>query len=255
VRYPLLQRSMILCVRRRGVEPRPSPLRRQRGYSPVGHPGIEPGDTAVSERPLQPAGPCPRRGRWRCRASRPAKAATGVQSPLPRRRRTFHRGTRRSRPPTALAASRFRGGARPWRVLVPDAALRPGVNRPETEEDGVFETHPEGPPGFRPGPAAWLVRLPRRAGDSNTTALAAQSLAATPGPLSGSLSVSTVPGIRTPTARCLGPAPLPIGLGRRVTDRIRTGAASLASSRAEPLTLRSHGADDGTRPRGACPGN
>jgi hypothetical protein len=32
----------------------------------------------------------------------------------------------------------------------------------------------------------------------------------------------------------------------RVTDRIRTGPASLASSRAEPLTLRSHGADDGT---------
>lgn len=34
-----------------------------------------------------------------------------------------------------------------------------------------------------------------------------------------------------------------------MTDRIRTGPASLASSRAEPLTLRSRGADDGTRPR------
>jgi hypothetical protein len=34
----------------------------------------------------------------------------------------------------------------------------------------------------------------------------------------------------------------------RVTDRIRTGPASLASSRAEPLTLRSHGAFPRCRP-------
>jgi hypothetical protein len=38
------------------------------------------------------------------------------------------------------------------------------------------------PPGFRPGPAPWPVHPPRRVGDSNTTALAAQSLAATPDP-------------------------------------------------------------------------
>lgn len=38
------------------------------------------------------------------------------------------------------------------------------------EEEGVLETHPAGPPGFRPGPAAWLGHLPRKAGDLNATA-------------------------------------------------------------------------------------
>jgi hypothetical protein len=43
--------------------------------------------------------------------------------------------------PTALTASRFRGGARPWRVLVPESAPRPGVNRQGMEEDGRLERH------------------------------------------------------------------------------------------------------------------
>jgi len=95
----------------------------RRGYAPVEHPGIEPGDTAVSERPLQPAGSCSKRGRWRCRASRPAKAATGVQGPLPRRRRTFHRGTRRSRPPLLSQPAAFGAAPAPggfsFRSLLP----------------------------------------------------------------------------------------------------------------------------------------
>jgi hypothetical protein len=61
--------------------------------------------------------------------------------------------------------------------------LPAGVNGREMAEDGELESHgDEPPPGFRPGPAAWLVHPPRRAGDSNTTALAAQSLAVTPDP-------------------------------------------------------------------------
>jgi len=113
----------------------------RRGYAPVEHPGIEPGDTAVSERPLQPAGSCSKRGRWRCRASRPAKAATGVQSPLPRRRRTFHRGTRRSRPPLLSQPAAFGAVPATRRVLVPESAPRPGVNRQGMEEDGRLERH------------------------------------------------------------------------------------------------------------------
>jgi hypothetical protein len=49
-------------------------------------------------------------------------------------------------------------------------------------EDGVIETRPEGPPGFRPGPVAWLVRPPRKVADSNGTVLPAHPLATEPGP-------------------------------------------------------------------------
>jgi hypothetical protein len=64
-------------------------LIRPRGYAPVGRLGVEPSDTCVSGRPRRPAGSRPLRGRWRCRASRPSRDAAGIQSPLPRRRRTF----------------------------------------------------------------------------------------------------------------------------------------------------------------------
>jgi hypothetical protein len=48
-------------------------------------------------------------------------------------------------------------------------------------EDGVFETHPAGPPGFRPGPAAWLVHPPwQKAEHSKPTVLPAHPLATEP---------------------------------------------------------------------------
>jgi hypothetical protein len=77
-------------------------------------------------------------------------------------------------------------------------------------EDGVFETHPhEGPPGFRPGPAAWLVHPPlRKAGDLNATVLPAHRLAGEPGALAGSPSLSAEPRIRTVTLLALNKAPL-----------------------------------------------
>jgi hypothetical protein len=88
--------------------------------------------------------------------------------------------------------------ARPGAFETPPAALAgspsksappPGVNRWEMVEDGVLETRPAGPPGFRPGPAAWLVHPPRKAADSNGTVLPAHPLATEPGALSGSPSV------------------------------------------------------------------
>jgi hypothetical protein len=61
-------------------------------------------------------------------------------------------------------------------------APRPGVNRPGMAEDGVFETHPAGPPGFRPGPAAWLVHPPwRKAQHSKLKELPSHRLAGEPG--------------------------------------------------------------------------
>ena len=88
--------------------------------------------------------------------------------------------------------------ARPGAFETPPAALAgspsksappPGVNRWEMVEDGVLETRPAGPPGFRPGPAAWLVHPPRKVADSNGTVLPAHPLATEPGALSGSPSV------------------------------------------------------------------
>jgi hypothetical protein len=95
--------------------------------------------------------------------------APGFQGPLPRRRRTFHGFQPRREGDSntnADTSSRFRGGAcNPGRFTLRETtALPPGVNRREMAEDGVVETHPAGPPGFRPGPATWLVHPPRKAG-------------------------------------------------------------------------------------------
>ena len=108
-------------------------------------------------------------GRWKCRSrgSDPARAfktrcrAGGAPSIEeggglePQRARPGAFET----PPAALAGSPSK------------SAPPPGVSRSEMTEDGVLETHPEGPPGFRPGPAAWLVHPPRKAADSNGTVL------------------------------------------------------------------------------------
>ena len=113
-------------------------------------------------------------------------------------------------------------------------------------EDGGHD-----PQGLRPHPLSGRGSPPgdfishaRKAGDSNATGLAAQSLAATPGALAGSPSVpfpGFEPGRHSPE-EC-GSASWP-RRALRVTDRIRTGAVTSARSRAKPLTLRS---------RGACP--
>jgi hypothetical protein len=63
-------------------------------------------------------------------------------------------------------------------------ALPPGVNRREMEEDGEIESHgSEPPPGFRPGPTAWLVHPPRKVQQSKLTVLPAHRLAGEPGTL------------------------------------------------------------------------
>jgi hypothetical protein len=69
----------------------------------------------------------------------------------------------------------------------------------------------ERPPGFQPRPAARLVHPPRKASDSNAKVSPAHPLATEPGALAGSPSMSTVPGIRTPTTRALNAVPLPLG--------------------------------------------
>jgi hypothetical protein len=153
----------------------------------VGGQGVGPCATALSERPRHRLS----RRQRKVRVSSPtaARAVTGVQSPLPRRRRTFQSGERRCRAPRCYPSPAFEAGCSAGCALSM-SAVPPGVSRREMAEDGVFETHPAGPPGFRPGPAAWLVHPPwRKAENSNLTELPAHRLAGEPGTLAGSPSV------------------------------------------------------------------
>jgi hypothetical protein len=61
------------------------------------------------------------------RVSSPAAArtATGIQSPLPRRRRTFHRGERRTRTVTLARSFAFEATPAAWRVHSPCRLSRP----------------------------------------------------------------------------------------------------------------------------------
>ena len=95
-----------------------------------------------------------------------------------------------------------------------------------------------------------LVHPPRAEGAAlEADGVTRASLSGRARPLAGSPSVSTVPGTRTPNARCLGPAPLPIGLGRLESDRRDSNSpCELGKLACLPLTLRSHGADDGIEP-------
>jgi hypothetical protein len=68
-------------------------------------------------------------------AALPSKAEDGGPEPLPAGSPDFESGT------ASMTVSSSRD-------------LPPGVNRREMAEDGVLETHPEGPPGFQPVPAA-----------------------------------------------------------------------------------------------------
>lgn len=132
--------------------PLPFPLDiSQRGYAPVGRLGVEPSDTALSGRPRRPAGSRPPRGRWRCRAPRPVRAAAGFQGPLPRRRRTFqalarHCGGRYALPVTpsfeagSAAHSRITLTCQERRTRIPALCARP--------------------PAFETEPAPWRVRSP-----------------------------------------------------------------------------------------------
>lgn len=195
-RFPLRQRR----VPPEGLEP--SSLRLKGGDPAIGRKGRGAGAPrlAASESnraiPAYQAGPVERLGRGQRKvevSSSQVSPCTGFQGPLPRRRRTFQGGERRTR---------------------------------------ISRGYP--PPGFRPGSAAWPIH-PRKAEgaviETDDRSRASASNGARP--LAGSPSLSTVPGTRTPTARFLRPAPLPIGLGRHgVTDRIRTGPESMASSRA-----------------------
>lgn len=160
---------------RRGLNPHvPLPFPpdiSRRGYAPVGHPGIEPGDTAVSERPLQPAGPCPeaegegadphgREDRHGC-----SKPVAAPAAHLPERRAENSN-------PSACAPVRFRNDARgPGGFTLQVSALRPGVNKPEMEEDGRLERHcsHSRPVSGRGQPPDWFIfrgervtRTPRR---------------------------------------------------------------------------------------------
>jgi hypothetical protein len=112
------------------------------------------------------------------------KATAGVQSPLPRRRRTFHVGERRIRTVTLARSFVFETTPATLAGSLSTQTLPPDVNRREiAEDDGPDPQRLSGAhPVSNQGPAARLVHPPRRAGDSNATALPAQSLAATPDP-------------------------------------------------------------------------
>src|ERR1700688_2222772 len=62
------------------------PLIRRKGYAPVGHLGVEPSYTALSERPLRPDGPWPitlarrRGGRYALPVAAPLEAGAATHS-------------------------------------------------------------------------------------------------------------------------------------------------------------------------------
>jgi hypothetical protein len=179
-------------------------LIRPRGYAPVGHLGVEPSYTALSERPLRPDGPWPmnlarrRGGRYalpvappfeagsathprrtltcqerKMRVSSPTAARTvaGVQSPLPRRRRTFHGGERRTRTVTLARSFAFEATPAALAGSLSTSALPPDANGREMAEDGAVEARgvtrrPVSGRGRPPGRfilrGEWVTRTPRR---------------------------------------------------------------------------------------------
>jgi hypothetical protein len=120
------------------------PLIRRRGYSPVGHPGIEPGDTAVSERPFNQLG----RARseedasWAVPEVRKMEVSSltvlhvaRVQAPLRRRPRIFQSGERRERSPACERRSAFEAVPAPRRFTLQNRSPA-GVNRQGMAGDG-----------------------------------------------------------------------------------------------------------------------
>ena len=141
-RLPVCPSEALLSSADRALNPEPPAYKAVAltswSYRPVEHPGIEPGDTAVSERPLQPAGSCSKRGRWRCRAPRcypsrgfrprcgagraPSRAESGGNDP--QRANADPPSKRSPRPAGSLS-----------RTTPP-----PGVNRQGMAEDGEIES-------------------------------------------------------------------------------------------------------------------
>jgi hypothetical protein len=67
------------------------------------------------------------------------RTATGVQSPLPRRRRTFHGGERRTRTVALARSSVFEAAPAALAGSLSVSALPPDANRREMAEDGAVE--------------------------------------------------------------------------------------------------------------------
>ena len=105
---------------------------------------------------------------------KPGPAARQVSHPLRRGRRT-RTATRTPR--------RFRNAARgPGGFTLHDGSP---ARCEQARDGGRRATRTPAlsrPPAFQTGTATWRCHLPRRTGDSNTTELTAQSLAATPDP-------------------------------------------------------------------------
>jgi hypothetical protein len=138
--------------------------------------------------PLYQSGPFNQLGRARERKMRVSsstshKPATGFQGPLPRRRRTFHRGTRRFRPPLPIGSQPLSRRCPPldgisFQIGSPARCERTGDGRGRRNRiSRRYRRHPGSGRGQPPG---WFILHAKRAGDSNTTGLPAQSLAATP---------------------------------------------------------------------------
>ena len=182
-------------------------------------------------------------GRWRCRSPRcdPARAfkARCRAGGAPSRSRE-----RRSRPPPPRDGQPFSKRSPP-----PGGFTLHGGRR-RTRIPEPFDSHPpsrQGPPPgdfISGGPDGNRTRLvcrgsfpfgpvPRRAENSNPTVSPAHSLAARPGN-PGRFTLRAPPEIRTRNLFLLREAPLPSWARRalRVTDRIRTGPATSARSRA-----------------------
>jgi hypothetical protein len=147
--------------------------------------------------------------------------------------------------PTACAASRVRIGAR---HLTGSRSTCISPARCEQAGDGGGRRTRipalSRPAAFQAVPAPWLVHPPHEEGgllESQHRSAASASNGARP--LTGSPSISTVPGIRTPTTRALNAVPLPFGLGRHESDRPDSNRSCKHGELAcLPLTLRSHGA-------------
>jgi hypothetical protein len=130
---------------------------RQRGYAPVGHLGVEPSYTALSERPLRPDGSWPLRGRWRCRAPR-CYPSRGFKPRCGAGRASSMEESDGLEPLRSRAHSPSKRRPRPWRVHSPcwlSRPMRAGARWQRTERTMPTALPP--PPGFRPGPTTWPV--------------------------------------------------------------------------------------------------
>ena len=147
----------------------------------VGHLGVEPSATALSGRPLRPAGSWPAedggvepRGLGPPQAFR-ARCRAGGASSIPARRAADSNRN-------AVTPIRIRNGARNPGGFTLHKGSPPGVNGPRKQRTENSNLTPQGHPVSNRGqPPGWFILHEQKAADSNGTVLPAHPLATEPG--------------------------------------------------------------------------